>query len=205
MVDAVSNPQAGAKQEVAVTVKVEPLVSDEEKLRLLQMSEISLWLDGYDDIFSDFDPRQYSERSLSDDFLREAQKAAREKVSGVIDLKFLIPAAKRDVKLEDVIKKRLHEHFKKHHQSLEGEVRRLRVRGIMWAFLGMFLMMVSTFIRMKSPMDFGYQFLVVVFEPGGWFVTWFGLDQIFYAAGGKKAELEFYGKMSKCVIHFITY
>ena len=32
---------------------------------------VSLVLESYNDIFSDFDPRNYSERALSDDFLIE--------------------------------------------------------------------------------------------------------------------------------------
>ena len=43
----------------------------EETEKLLQQSEISLLLDSYDDIFSDFDPRPYNQRALSQDFLAE--------------------------------------------------------------------------------------------------------------------------------------
>jgi len=35
------------------------------KKKLLQLSEISLIIDTYDDIFSDFDPRPYSQRALA--------------------------------------------------------------------------------------------------------------------------------------------
>jgi hypothetical protein len=181
------------------------VVATDEKLRLLQLSEISLWLDGYDDIFSDFDPRPYSERALSDDFLMESKKAAREKTTGTIDLKFLIPSALRDTKLEEVIRKRLHEHFRKHHRMLENEVRAIRRSGVLTAFLGFGMMMVSTYLRSTESADLISQFMFVVLEPGGWFVTWFGLDQIFYASRQKKPDLEFYSKMSKCEIHFLPY
>ena len=33
---------------------------------------VSLWLDTYEDIFSDFDPRPYGQRALSEDFVAEA-------------------------------------------------------------------------------------------------------------------------------------
>ena len=39
---------------------------------------VSLWLDNYDNIFSDFDPRSYAHRELSDDFLIEAKKVTHE-------------------------------------------------------------------------------------------------------------------------------
>jgi hypothetical protein len=48
-------------------------------------NEIKLMLDTYDDIFSDFDPRPFSQRTLSEDFLEEARKASREKEMGNIE------------------------------------------------------------------------------------------------------------------------
>ena len=44
-------------------------------------AKIFLWLDDFDDIFSDFDPRPYSARELSDDFLDEVRKIAAEMMS----------------------------------------------------------------------------------------------------------------------------
>ena len=35
------------------------------------MADISLWLDDYDDLFSDFDSRNYLKRRVSEDFLEE--------------------------------------------------------------------------------------------------------------------------------------
>jgi hypothetical protein len=32
-------------------------ISEEEKRKIFEISEVSLWLDSYDDIFSDFDPK----------------------------------------------------------------------------------------------------------------------------------------------------
>ncbi|PIU76093.1 hypothetical protein COS75_00785, partial [Candidatus Pacearchaeota archaeon CG06_land_8_20_14_3_00_35_12] len=92
--------------------KEEKTAKFDEKQKLLQMSEISLWLDHYDDIFSDFDPRPFSQRALSDDFLLEAKRASKEKISGAIEMQFLIPHDKRNKELENTIKKRLHDHFK---------------------------------------------------------------------------------------------
>ncbi|MBI2151367.1 hypothetical protein HYU21_01420, partial [Candidatus Woesearchaeota archaeon] len=42
----------------------------EERIEFeVREGNISLVLDSYDDIFSDFDPRDYSEKALSEDFL----------------------------------------------------------------------------------------------------------------------------------------
>ena len=48
--------------------------STEPKQSLLKLGEISILLDSYDDIFSDFDPSHYSERTLFDDFIVQSKK-----------------------------------------------------------------------------------------------------------------------------------
>lgn len=88
-------------------------ISEEEKRKIFEISEVSLWLDSYDDIFSDFDPRPYSQRALSDDFLEEAKKAVKEKKTGELELRLLVPHSQRDLEKEIIIKRRLREYFKK--------------------------------------------------------------------------------------------
>src|SRR3989344_6408811 len=77
-----------------------------------EVKKISLWLDDYNDIFSDFDPRPYSERALSDDFLNASQKMFRETKTGKFELRLLIPKSLRDEKQESLIKKRLKSFFR---------------------------------------------------------------------------------------------
>jgi hypothetical protein len=178
--------------------------TEKERTRLMQLSEISLWLDTYDDIFSDFDPRPYSERALSDDFLFEAKKASKEKTSGRIELRFMVPEEQRDNDVEAIIRKRLHEHFRKHAIQLEKEVKTLRRKGVSTAASGFILMMIASYISWKRSDSFIYSMLMTVLEPSGWFITWFGFDQLFYASNQKKLDLEFYRKMAKCDIEFIS-
>lgn len=173
----------------------------EETQKLLEMSEISIWLDSYDDIFSDFDPRQYSQRSLSDDFLSETKKASRDK-AGKLELRLLIPEAQRDSKNEAIIKKRLHEHFNKHSNLLKVEIKSTRNKSIIAAFLGILMMLAATYIGSIKSGTFITRFLFVLLEPAGWFSVWFALERIFYTAETKKPELSFYEKMSKCEIIF---
>ena len=177
---------------------------DKERMRLLQLSEISLWLDTYDDIFSDFDPRPYSERALSDDFLSEAKKASKEKTSGRIELRFIVPGEQRNNDLEVIIRKRLHEHFRKHAIQLEEGAKMLQRRGVITAASGFVLMMMASYISWKRSDSFIYSMLMTVLEPSGWFITWFGLDQLFYTSNQRKPDLEFYRKMAKCDIEFIS-
>jgi hypothetical protein len=176
-----------------------------EKHKLLSMSEIGLWLDTYDDIFSDFDPRPYSERALSDDFLFEAKKASKEKTSGKIELVFLIPENARNKEAEDLIKKRLHEHFRKHHSMLEVELRQARRNNYLSVGFGMLLLMGATYLELTRDSQPVFSFIKVVLEPSGWFFSWVGLDKLLYGSADKKNDLRFYHKMMKCEIVFLSY
>ena len=81
--------------------------------------EISIWLDSYDDIFSDFDSRPLSERTVSDDFLSEVRKVCDEKSRNKIHLKLSIPESLRNTEDEKIIIKRLHLFFRNSHQLIE--------------------------------------------------------------------------------------
>lgn len=181
-------------------------VIDEEKQELLQMSEISLILNEYQDIFSDFDPRPYSQRSLSDDFLGEVKKASKVKTTNEeIELKFLIPENIQQESHESIIKKRLHEYFRKHYGMLRKEVEEIRRKGILLAITGFALMMLATYIHALESKELPMVFLITVTEPAGWFTVWFGMEQIFYTSAQKKDDLEFYEKMAKAKISFVSY
>lgn len=172
--------------------------------RLLAMSEISIWLDTYDDIFSDFDPRPYSQRSLSDDFLAEAKKASREKTSGKVELRFLIPNEVRDPELEAIIRKRLHEHFRKHAGVVEEEIEKAKRRGYKFIGTGFFLLLATAYIIWVDHESLSTSLMRVITEPSGWFLSWTGMDQILNTYKQKKPDLDFYNKMAKADIEFIS-
>ena len=174
--------------------------------RLLRMSEISLWLDNYDDIFSDFDPRPISQRALSDDFLREAKKASRENVSGAIDLTLLIPTNERNTYQENVIKKRLKAHFNKHFNLLKKEKKGMINKGLLFTLLGILLMFIATFILVEyNEKGLFMNFIIVLIEPGGWFLFWEGLNITIFESKRINPDLEFYKKISKGEISFSSY
>jgi hypothetical protein len=127
-----------AQKEVVV-----PSPHHHEFKELLAKGEVSLQLDTYDDIFSDFDPRPYSSRALSVDFLGEATRATREK-SGQLELRFLIPQHERKKALESVIKKRLRAHFERHVVLLKKEHSEQVEKGIIVVIVGFLLMLGAT-------------------------------------------------------------
>ncbi len=173
---------------------------------MLKMSEISLILDTYDDIFSDFDPRAYFERALSVDFLEEAERASAGKSSHFFELNFLIPQAQRDLSKEAMIRKRLKEHFKKHFSHYEKEQRTIIRKGLGFTFLGVVLMFLAAFVFYKTRETSSLSaFLVVLFEPASWFLFWEGLNQAIFESKKIKPKVLFYKKMSQSHIHFFPY
>ncbi len=166
---------------------------------------VSLWLDSYENIFSDFDPRSFASRALSDDFLRESKKVIREIKHGVMDLTLLIPYGLRDRAQEKVIKERLHSHFRKEMLRLEKEYKKGVKVGILLAFAGMVMMFMATVSSINDEGQIISHVLRVVFEPAGWFSTWYGLDKIFYTSQSDKRDLDFSEKMAHAEIDFDSY
>ena len=176
---------------------------------LLKISEISLILDNYDDIFSDFDPRPYPERALSDDFLIEAKKASRDIKSGGLSLKLMIPRKEENNEKERLIKKRLKEHFKRHAELARLEIKRIIKLGVTMTVAGSLMLFASSYISVLAgrfvTQELVLSLIYTLLEPAGWFMAWTGLDQIFYGTKEKKPEKEFYENMEKCDIVFVEY
>ena len=174
------------------------------KRKLLDMSEISLILDDYDDIFSDFDPRDYSVRALSVDFLHEAERASREKVDHP-HLSLLTPAKSRRKQKEKIIRKRLKKHFEKHYHKVQHQYRKTIFHGICFTLAGVLCMLIAVYILHSLPQNIINQFLLVLLEPGGWFLFWEGLVLILFESQKIKPELHFYAKMTTSQIRFLGY
>lgn len=165
--------------------------------------EISFKLEGYDDIFSDFDLRTYQKKALSDDFLSELKRASIDK-SKVNELKLFVPSSKRNNQ-ESVIKKRLTEHFNKHFALENIEYKNIIGKGFLFISVGVILMFVATFVLFYyGEKTLFLNFLIILLEPGGWFLFWEGLNLVIFEPKKIKPNLEFYRKMSKCRINFVS-
>ena len=172
---------------------------------LLQKSEISLWLDSYDDIFSDFDSRPYTNRALSQDFLEEAKRASRDKDIGRIELALLIPKKGRKRKHENLIRKRLLNHFGKHREMVRLEKAKMVKEGSVFAIVGVIVMFTAVMLVYFNHENFLSNSMLVLLEPAGWFFFWEGLREILLESRVKNQDIEFYNKMSKCYIRFLSY
>lgn len=166
--------------------------------------DISIWLDRYDDIFSDFDPRPYSERTLSDDFLIQVKKVSDEQEGNVKELKLSLPANERSNEHENFITKKLSTHFKKNHGQYTKKYKSLCIKGLLCALTGIIVMLTASYVSIQRSDSFLMHAILVVFEPAGWFLVWWGLETIFYKAKKDKIEREFYTKLSNSKISFYS-
>jgi len=172
---------------------------------ILNKSEISLRVDSYNDIFSSFDPRPYSQKSLSVDFISEAKRAARDKTSGSLELKLLMEKKKRNNIHEKMIKKRMRNHFMHHRDMLLKEKKSMIRTGVSFIAFGIILMFFATLIIFSGDTSLQWTFMIVLLEPAGWFLFWEGLNQIVFEAKKINPDLRFYTKMMKCRIEFLSY
>jgi hypothetical protein len=168
--------------------------------------QISIKVEGYDDIFSDFDARPYSKRSLSVDFLDEIKRASYDKSDEGIELAINVPRDKREKADEEVISDRLARHFQRHYQMLVQEKRGVIKNGSLMVILGVICMVAATFVLFEDPShNLLLSFLIVFLEPAAWFLLWEGMDLIIFHSKNINKELDFYRKMSNCEINYVSY
>jgi len=174
-----------------------------EREMTLREGNVSLILDSYVDIFSDFDPRPFSERSLSQDFLEECKRAARDQ-HGITELRLMIPRHKKDPREEMKIKTRLLEHFQKHFHEKEEEMRKIKRTGIIWVLLGAVILSVIILLMINAG-EKSWISLLAILEIPCWFLVWEGMGKIFLTAEEKFPEEEFYRKMARVRVIFLDY
>jgi hypothetical protein len=178
---------------------------DRQNIPVAESSEISIWLDTFDDLFSDFDPRPYSERDLSDDFMAQARKMMKDHSGKDLVLRLLLPIGKRDEALEKTIARRLHNHFRNNHRQIQEETKKVTRKGIVLTFSGVFMLIIASYLSFIKPDKYLFHLLLILFEPAGWFLLWTGLDHLVYFAKTTRKDLGFYSKMAKSKILYANY
>lgn len=170
----------------------------------LKNANISLILASYNDIFSSFDARPYSEKALSDDFLIECKKAARDK-DDKFELVISMPKNKRSLNDEAKIRRRLKEHFRKHFLQEEKNVLKIKKQGVKWIIVGFIAIIAAVLIGMLKDNVWLNSLIEPVLVIPGWFAIWEGLTKIFIKAGEMTPDYEFYQKMADVAITFKGY
>ncbi len=169
----VKKAKEALKQKIAEAEEILAKVKEEVQQKVVLYPEtgrISMWLDDYDDLFSDFDPRPYEEKVLSDDFLNEYHHMLKEKKEGGFELNLLVPHAVRNEKDEETIKKRLRSYFKNNEREYKFKITKKVKNGAILAVIGFSLMLLSAFLLYFHYSSLVSKMVVVIIDPAGWFM-----------------------------------
>lgn len=164
--------------------------------------DLSLWLDDYDDIYSDFDSRNYLKRRISTDFIEELQVALKNKKEEINDLVLLLPAEKRDPLTEPKISESLKSYFHRQEIIFKQRFESSFKKGIFLLVVALFLMVVNSVISFKLQNSLLSSIIRIILEPSGWFLIWVSFDMLYYDLKELKVQKRFFQELSELKIYF---
>ena len=171
--------------------------------RIKDIKEISIAIDTWDDIFSDFDPRPLSIRTLSEDFIAEFKKRYRETRKGSLLVTIYAPISLKDNESEKAVIQRLKKHFKHRSMQRQKELGRIRRRGIIFVIMGICslgFLTISTYFQLFKELTI--EILSIIFMPLGWFGIWEGFSKIVDTSPLFIQEEILFNKLSKANYQF---
>lgn len=142
----------------------------------LKLNSIHISLDEYDDIFSDFDPLPYSDRTLSDDFLKELRKHDLHEKDQKINIHFSIPKVLRIIKTESLIKKRLKSYFDFRFLNINKKMQYQLFLGIFSFLFGILLLAGEEFLNPFLSQNYLIPVIRIVLVTIGGYVTYVGFE-----------------------------
>jgi hypothetical protein len=181
----------------------EIIKQDTIKQRLDDINAISIAIDTYDDIFSDFDPREIDHRELSEDFIIELVRRHRTDPRGKYDVVLVAPKAIRDDSTEKKIISRLTHYFHAKHIQDVKIINQIRMRGLIYILIGMIFligMVFTTYYQLLGKLI--VELAGIVFMPLGWFGVWEGFSLIVDKPFKYEREAELFQRLSKAVFKF---
>ena len=173
------------------------------KQRLDDINAISIAIDTYDDIFSDFDPRDLTQRDLSEDFIIEITRRHRQEMKGKYDVVLVAPKSIEDPVAEKKIISRLNKYFHQKYTRYAKSINDLRLRGSLYIVFGMVLLMTMSLLTYYNKIDrLKLEIVGIVFMPLGWFGIWEGFSKIVDIPFKLGRDTQVYKKLSKASYKF---
>ena len=166
------------------------------------VEEVIIALDNYEEIFDDFDIRDYSSRTISSDFLYELKRRIFN-LRGRIKLILTIPSSLRDKKVEQTIIKRLKQFFILRYEKYLEKKKVLQKKGITYTLVGLLILIAIFFIEIhfSDSSEFFPILTNFLFIPS-WFFVWNGLDKLLEVSRQYDRTIAFYNKLVKTKLIF---
>lgn len=165
---------------------------------------VQMWLDSYDDMFSDFDPRPFPTRMWSDDFIFQIRKVIKEHPKKVTVLRILLPEKVRKESVDEMLAERLSNYFISGRSEVVLSKKKAIYKGILYILIGTSIMLVIEYIKFINKKNFSWHLLLQVLEPLSWFLIWMGLDTIVDSRKTMQ-DLRFFSKLANVHIEFSIY
>ncbi len=181
-----------------------PKKDEQKEQATVSIRDISIALDNYDDLFSDFDPRPYSTREISADLLKEIEGRIHKDVRGNFELRFFLPKVLRNEKKEEQIAKRLQAYFKTESKEAEQKDEQRKRSGFMFIAGGMAALFAYAYLFAFIDLGSLASFIEPLLVPFGWFSTWEGLERLVRDSKKFETELTFYRKLAKASYIFLS-
>jgi hypothetical protein len=168
------------------------------------METLEHWLDGYSDIYSDFDSRQYAKRRVSEDFIHELELSFLHKAGPIKEIVLQLPGKERDAAVEPVIAESLSNYFRKQERVYSESFRKKRRGAWLLVLSGVMIMTIGAFISLRITNVVLSQIMQILLEPAGWFMLWSGMDTFVYGLNKLKREAVFFRELAVVQWHFTS-
>ena len=178
-------------------------VQENVKQRLDDINAISIAIDTYDDIFSDFDPRDLTQRDLSEDFIIELMRRHRQDPKGKFDVVLVAPKSIEDPSAEKKIVSRLNRYFHQKYARYKRSINDIRIRGLIYIASGMALLITLALLTYYKKLEtLMLEIVGIMFMPLGWFGIWEGFSKIVDMPFKLESDTQVYRKLSRAAYKF---
>lgn len=167
--------------------------------------EISIWLDRYEDLFSEYDSSHFKARTLSDNFLTEVRKLVHEVESANVELKFNLMADEQNPETEEVIINNIHEYFAAKATAAKNEMRQILRTGGLLSAAGFAIIIFMVTVGHNFSELMLVKGLEMMIDPLGWFLVWNGLDMVFVQSKKEQPTVDFNLKMTNAKLSFMAF
>jgi len=169
------------------------------------ISEVNIWLDKYEDLFSQYDSSDYKARTLSDSFLAEVRKLVRQATGNQVELKFNIMQDATNAETEAVISENIHNYFVAKAKTAREKMKSIQRNGILMAVAGFLL--ISFLITMAHVLteSMVWRGVEIMMDPLGWFLIWNGLDLVFVQSKNEMPNINSNLKIANAKLTFISF
>ncbi len=160
--------------------------------------QVEIAIDAYDDLFSDFDIRDYRERFFSNDFLDELKMRTNRSVDAkALAIKLVIPSDERDDGAEAIILDRIREFFAMRLERNKAKKRAILLTAVKFEAIGLLIMLVANYLA-RFITDYLRDFLLIP----SWFFVWSGLEKYMYNIRGLDKKIRFYDVLTRSSVTF---